>query len=185
MDQTVKTKGKKNGKGKSLTVSGMFAESETKHTQLKAGVGVHQVSWEGDIIFVCLQRVGQPVGTYEDSTFLEEFVCYVKVLMFRYVMSSFILFSFQQGQRKQNMLHDFLEHVWKESQKNDDEDSFRIYTWVIQEQWWKCSAVRMKRPMESVVLPEETKSSILTDLDKFLDDATNEWYGQHGIPYKR
>ncbi len=41
--------------------------------------------------------------------------------------------------------------------------------------------MRQKRPLESVVLPEETKNLIISDLEKFLADATAEWYAKHGI----
>jgi hypothetical protein len=150
-----------------LTVSGMLTNDPAMSTQLVAGFGIHPVVWEGETLFVCYQRVGHVVGTYSDAVLMEEFCVYAN------------------GLKKQDLLHRFCEHVYNEANKNEDNDTFRIYSWVIEEGWWKTSSVRSKRPMESVVLPDTTKETILNDLDSFLDDKTETWYRKHGIVYKR
>ncbi len=68
---------------------------------------------------MCYERVGQSVGTYQEACFVEEFVIYAK------------------GLRKQEVLHKFCEHVYNEANKNDDDNVYRIYTWEIEERWWK------------------------------------------------
>jgi chaperone BCS1 len=52
-------------------------------------------------------------------------------------------------------------------------------------QFWQMRAMCATRPMESVVLKQETKSHLLNDLQEFLAPDTREWYSEHGIPHKR
>lgn len=42
---------------------------------------------------------------------------------------------------------------------------------------------RPKRPMDSVVIPEEIKELLIEDAKDFMD--SEEWYGQRGIPWQR
>ena len=62
----------------------------------------------------------------------------------------------------------------------DDDDTYRVYSYIIQDQWWKTSACKKKRPLDSVVLPAATKAKILADLDSFLDPKSCDWYMSHG-----
>ena len=167
VEQTVKQERKRQH---ALTTSGLIAEEDTpKKTALVAGQGLHKLGFEGEDLFVCLQRVGAPVGTYDQALVLEEFVIYVE----------------GTGKSKQAVLAKFVEHVWTSALQNDEDDCFRIYQWLVEDQWWKTRSVRQKRPMESVVLPPATKEAILSDLDSFLHPDTADWYASHGIPYKR
>lgn len=142
-------------------------EDKPQETRLTVGLGVHKVQWEGKELFCSLQRVGHPVGTYDCAEILEEFVV------------------FAAGPKLQDTLHSFLEWVYVQSQCKDDEDTYRVYTWKVEEKWWKTAAIRRKRPMESVVLPADTKEKILADITDFKSEETGEWYAAHGIPYKR
>jgi hypothetical protein len=77
------------------------------------------VGWEGETLYVCYERVGNSVGTYQEACFVEEFVVYAK------------------GVRKNELVHKFFEHVYDEANKNDDENVYRIMTWEVEERWWK------------------------------------------------
>jgi mitochondrial chaperone BCS1 len=39
--------------------------------------------------------------------------------------------------------------------------------------------------METVVLDKEQKAAVLADINEYLHSATNTWYAQRGIPYRR
>ena len=41
------------------------------------------------------------------------------------------------------------------------------------------------RPLQSVVLPQPTKTKLVDDVMDFVSDETAGWYRAHGIPYKR
>lgn len=161
----------KSGKTISLTTSGITGgvEEEEELTALACGLGVHSVPWEGSTLYVSYQRRGVPVGTYDEAVLFEEWVIFIA----------------GRGPAKQSSLHGFCEHVFKLSQQKDDNDTYRVYSWVVQESWWKTAAVRRKRPMESVVLPHETKERVLADIRDFKNEDTANWYSSHGIPYKR
>eukprot|EP00494_Astrolonche_serrata_P026731 UN26994 len=51
--------------------------------------------------------------------------------------------------------------------------------------FWKKSCMKMARPLESVVLPEKLKQSLIKDMKQFLSEQTCDFYFKHGIPYKR
>jgi chaperone BCS1 len=67
------------------------------------------------------------------------------------------------------------------AQKNE----FTIFRWNVQHNYWQKKGRKMARSIDSVVLPQDTKQKILTDMDEFLTRETYAWYTEHGIPYKR
>lgn len=69
--------------------------------------------WEGKELYVVLQRVGVPVGTYDEAVVLEEFVIFAK------------------GLKQQEILHSFVEWVFLQSQTNENDDTYCIYTWSV------------------------------------------------------
>lgn len=50
---------------------------------------------------------------------------------------------------------------------------------------WLKIAERPCRPMETVVLDEERKLDVLSDINEYLNPATARWYANRGIPYRR
>ena len=50
---------------------------------------------------------------------------------------------------------------------------------------WVKIAERPCRPMKTVVLDEERKMDVLTDINEYLNPATARWYANRGIPYRR
>jgi len=62
---------------------------------------------------------------------------------------------------------------------------FTIFRFHAQHQYWQRTDVVTARSIDSVVLPKESKSLLLSDLDDFTSRETKEWYIEHGIPYKR
>lgn len=50
---------------------------------------------------------------------------------------------------------------------------------------WVKIAERPCRPMKTVVLDEERKVDVLSDINEYLNPATARWYANRGIPYRR
>ncbi|KAK4114526.1 P-loop containing nucleoside triphosphate hydrolase protein [Canariomyces notabilis] len=50
---------------------------------------------------------------------------------------------------------------------------------------WQQVAVRPVRPMRTVVLDEQQKNMILSDVNEYLHPATPRWYANRGIPLRR
>jgi chaperone BCS1 len=46
-------------------------------------------------------------------------------------------------------------------------------------------AMRPARPLDTVVLEEEQKDQLLSDIEEYLRPSTREWYAVRGIPYRR
>ena len=62
---------------------------------------------------------------------------------------------------------------------------YTIYRWQVEHGYWKRLASKTSRSIESVVLPDETKEKIISDIDSFISRETFQFYTNHGIPYKR
>jgi chaperone BCS1 len=50
---------------------------------------------------------------------------------------------------------------------------------------WLKVAERPCRPMQTVILDEERKLDLLSDINEYLNPATARWYANRGIPYRR
>ena len=52
-------------------------------------------------------------------------------------------------------------------------------------QLWKIVTTRPSRPLNTVVLEDEKKTSIISDIEEYLRPHTRRWYAERGIPYRR
>ncbi|KAK1722911.1 mitochondrial chaperone bcs1 [Colletotrichum acutatum] len=50
---------------------------------------------------------------------------------------------------------------------------------------WKRTITRDIRPIETVVMNEEIKQTLLKDIRSFLDPTARSWYTSRGLPYRR
>ncbi|KIM97813.1 hypothetical protein OIDMADRAFT_105308 [Oidiodendron maius Zn] len=50
---------------------------------------------------------------------------------------------------------------------------------------WKTVAMRPSRPLHTVVLGDEQKEQLLSDIGEYLQPHTRQWYAVRGIPYRR
>ena len=65
------------------------------------------------------------------------------------------------------------------------ENTFTTYKWDIRSNYWRNSATCEARHLDSVILPQATKTKLVSDLSRFLSRHTKAFYRQHGIPYRR
>jgi len=143
------------------------SKQNTRHTELICGLGLHTVTHDGHEMKLLIQSHGEPVGSscgvsiYETAT---------------------LFYPNQTG--KQEILWSFVEHLIELSQKRK-EGKVRIYSFHMKYQYWKNGGSRLKRPMSSLILQEDKKKQIVSDISDFLSDDSAGWYAAHGIPYKR
>ena len=50
---------------------------------------------------------------------------------------------------------------------------------------WRRVALRVSRPIDTVILDPKRKNDILNDINEYLHPSTAQWYGNRGIPYRR
>jgi len=63
-----------------------------------------------------------------------------------------------------------------------DEGKTVVYT-NVHGSWGRTGSARAPRPMESVILPEQIKELVVSDIKGFLSNS--KWYRDMGIPYRR
>eukprot|EP00656_Telonema_subtile_P033493 TRINITY_DN3716_c0_g1_i1.p1 TRINITY_DN3716_c0_g1~~TRINITY_DN3716_c0_g1_i1.p1 ORF type:complete len:485 (+),score=125.14 TRINITY_DN3716_c0_g1_i1:101-1555(+) len=141
-------------------------EHAPKHVGLTAGFGMHRFAWAGMELHCLRQTAGDPVGTQccaEQKEFL-------------------VLFA--QGAGSEQDLQELCSSLIAASEATQ-KDSFTIFHWHAQNQFWQRGVTVAARPVHSVILPTETKQRLMSDLDDFLSTDTQDFYTEHGIPYKR
>ena len=130
-----------------------------KHNHFIPGLGMYKFSWDNNDYFALHQHI-------------------------RTMHPSFILFI--KGRNKRCELQNLIDHIvetYREKPKKQLSATFSIYNFG--RYGWDRSHEAYGRTIESVVLPKETKDSLLLDLDEFLSEDNRGWYLKHGIPYKR
>lgn len=140
---------------------------ERKKTKLVLGHGLHEGSYKGRRLIICRFKVGEPVGTG------------------RGVAQKDLLVVFMEGCNAQDALREFLDDLLERNRSDPPEDKFRVYRWNICGNYWYIESLQNARTLESVILPSSLKQDIISDLEQFLHENTRDWYGKHGIPYKR
>ena len=50
---------------------------------------------------------------------------------------------------------------------------------------WRTVAMRPSRPLGTVILDEVIKKNLITDIERYLQPTSRQWYAQRGIPYRR
>jgi chaperone BCS1 len=142
-------------------------EPSPPKTCLTLGLGLFRFTWEGhNNMHVLRQHVGDPVGTNCGAARL----------------SSLVLFA--EGVGQEALLHAFCEQRLAENEIANDA-TYSIFRWQIQHQYWRRESQCRARPLASVILPAATKEKVVGDLREFLEDDTQAFYIEHGIPYKR
>ena len=154
-------------KSKEEEIEKMRKRGVFTYNSFKPGLGMFRFKWEDNVYFALHQSVGLPAGN-------------------RLVTKRTIVL-FVKGRGKRTLLQSLIDHIVESRDKITKPlpDTFRIYRYSSNTRAWKFSHKAYGRTIESVVLPKETKDSLLIDLDDFLSAENKGWYLKHGIPYKR
>lgn len=135
-------------------------------SELRLGLGLHEVTFQGRLIRLVHQAIGQPVGGPCGVSLYTSMVLSVP------------------GEGKQALLSAFCDHVLDWDCEKDDK-RYNIYMWKPQHMYWNKVATKRVRPIDSVILPADVKDAVVSDLTDFDTRETARWYTHHGIPYKR
>ena len=60
-----------------------------------------------------------------------------------------------------------------------------IFNFNARHRYWRQSSKTKARPLDSVILPQETKAQVIADLENFMSEDMQAFYETHGIPYRR
>jgi len=141
--------------------------NERTIAKLSLGHGLHQGMYKGKRLIICRFNVGDPVGTAYTAAQKE------------------VLVLFMEGYNQQDGLREYLDDLLERERSEPPKNKFRVYRYNICQGYWQRESLQKARKLESVVLPSSLKDEIVTDVEQFLDRSTKDWYGKHGIPYKR
>lgn len=143
-------------------------EQDKDKCELRLGLGLHRLDWQGTDIKILHQCIGDPIGGQLGAT------CYRCIVLF------------VDGVGNAKKLRDFCEYVLAQDRKTY-EQVLSIYRWQggMGQGYWVKSGMKMARPLTSVVLPKKLKNMVMTDIEQFLTVDTHKFYFKHGIPYKR
>lgn len=119
---------------------------------------------KGNKLTAIHQRVGDPVGTD----------CGVKIF------TSLVIYT----ERDIDDLANFFTYLVEISEKCE-EGVFSVFKWHVRYHYWKKGSSCKARPIDSVILPDKIKNSLLNDVSTFLSAKSKLFYQQHGIPYRR
>eukprot|EP00286_Rhodomonas_abbreviata_P028753 CAMPEP_0181307498 /NCGR_PEP_ID=MMETSP1101-20121128/10916_1 /TAXON_ID=46948 /ORGANISM="Rhodomonas abbreviata, Strain Caron Lab Isolate" /LENGTH=502 /DNA_ID=CAMNT_0023413727 /DNA_START=178 /DNA_END=1683 /DNA_ORIENTATION=- len=162
------------GSQRTSLIDDLLGDGETTNcVNMLFGVGVaeieHKVGDTGHTLYAVHQRCGPVVGTECEPDIWQSLVVLCK------------------GKGNRNVLVSFTDKILHEEIliKDNNVGEFFIFRWDVQCSYWSDICSKTARSLDSVVLPEETKTKIINDMSEFLTRDTYAWYTEHGIPYKR
>lgn len=86
--------------------------------------------------------------------------------------------------RSPHVLKGLLEEVVKKSNQLD-KDKTIVYYPVRGGHMWQRALARPNRPISTVILDEDQKARIVADIEEYSLPATEKWYANRGLPYRR
>lgn len=130
---------------------------------LSPAPGTHWLFWKGYFLIVRRERKDDKPGTNSQHQMMERETFVVKILT-----------------RNRKAVLDLLYEARSVATPPDVE---RVEVLVPDFQSWDESARRLPRAIESVILPEGMAEGLVADIETFL--ASEHWYTDRGIPYRR
>eukprot|EP00818_Percolomonas_sp_WS_P009700 CAMPEP_0117436064 /NCGR_PEP_ID=MMETSP0759-20121206/815_1 /TAXON_ID=63605 /ORGANISM="Percolomonas cosmopolitus, Strain WS" /LENGTH=595 /DNA_ID=CAMNT_0005227653 /DNA_START=21 /DNA_END=1806 /DNA_ORIENTATION=- len=128
--------------------------------------GRHILQWKGYYIYMHIAQIGEQISAgWEKEAFQLETID---------------LYAFG-GQGAYQALFELIQESIKE-QLQKYREKVKIY---VLGRWsgWTFAMAKERRPLDSVILPNDLLPDILADINKFL--ARSEWYQDHGVPFRR
>ncbi|KAG8462988.1 hypothetical protein KFE25_001761 [Diacronema lutheri] len=137
-------------------------------TSLSAGLGLFSFEYAGAAkLWALHQTIGSPVGSQ----------CGVELY------TNLVLFA-ERAANGLEVIQSFCDQLLRDSEMTRP-GMFTIFKFNARQSTWRREARTASRPVESVVLPAETKRALVADMVDFLAPRTQRWYRKHGIPYRR
>lgn len=139
-----------------------------KTAESTLGLGVFAFQHDGKTLHCLHQRVGAPVGTN----------CGPKIF------TSLVIFVEGDDAVCKDVVEGLINHLLAGEGARQSE-TFTVFRWHVKYCYWKKDVTVLSRPLSSVVLNSVVKDAVIEDMNEFLEEATLEFYLDHGIPYKR
>lgn len=140
-------------------------ETSGERVQLKVGFGSFAfVDLQGKPLIAVHASIGDPVGTDCGA------VLYKTLTIFT--------------DESEKYLKTFFTDLIEASEKTK-EGVISIFAWSVKRYYWQSRSAIRARPLESVILPKKSKTTIIKDITHFLSEPAQNFYLNHGIPYRR
>lgn len=141
-------------------------ENKFDYINISAGIGHFYFNdFSGNKLYGMHQLIGQPVGSCGSIK----------------QMTNWVIFTTHNDT---SIINNLLNKILQKEETTSS-NSFFIYKWFRGNFEWEKEAACIIRPIDSVILPIETKKRIMSDIEKFLSPTTAKFYSLHGIPYRR
>merc|ERR1712048_499750 len=143
-------------------------QSDLQKINVHLGLGLHQFTFDKTTFYAIHQVIGDPVGGFCRNPM---------------IFKSLVLFV--EGCGKLDLLKKFLNAVLEHNESQKDSLFFKIYRFDVEDSYWEMTGKKIARNTDTIILPTETWTTLMSDFDRFLDEKSIRWYFKHGIPYKR
>ena len=133
--------------------------------QVNLGLGETEVMWEGQSLLLTHQALGKP--HWSGGRF-----------------STVVLSSTLEGSDVRESMLRLLAHALQEYE-TAKASHVTLFSFNAKSGYWQRDREIRKRELESIILPPAALATIVEDARRFLTEDAQEWYGKHGVPYKR
>jgi chaperone BCS1 len=144
-------------RARQLRLTSRHIEGEGEELQFSPGLGRHLIWYKGRPVFVTRAEPDAKSG----GTWKRQEDIYIRTLG-----------------SSSAALRDLLADI-TDARKRIHNTSVSVYLY---RSYWKLTARKTKRPLDSVILPDGQLSRVIQSIQRFLD--SREWYGRLGIPYR-
>ncbi len=79
----------------------------------------------------------------------------------------------------------FARALSAEDEVDEAETIIQTFVWDASNEYWKRLSFAPARTMETVVLPQRARDTLLADLREFESEECSGWYKRHGITHRR
>jgi len=144
---------------------GAKAKDGGSHVEVKLGFGEVDLAWEGYTFLLTHASFGKP--HWAGGRF-----------------STLVLSSVEEGEAVKDSMSRLAKKALTEHETAKP-SHVTLYSFSAKQGYWTKDREIKKRQLESVILPEKERSTVVDDARNFLGEDAKAWYGKHGIPYKR
>eukprot|EP00494_Astrolonche_serrata_P027186 UN27449 len=132
-------------------------EKTSKTVELKLGHGIHSCTYNEKQVYIVHGILGEPQGS--NCGILEKHIIHL----------------FIEGIKCEKLLCSFINDLLAKEAKESPKNTFRIYRWHNQYNYWYQEQTAVARALHTVHLPKKIKETVVSDMKRFLANRTKEW----------
>ena len=152
---------------KNFKCEGIFMSDKKNTLELEIDFGQHNLEYDGNIIIIDYQELGDPVGTYYSAEKLEKIIIKIE-------------YNKDNFNEKKEILEKFIKDSKNYFNRKDDNE---IICKILKNGYWSTLSKLPKREMDTIYLSDKEKNSIINDINNFKKSKKD--YEELGIPWKR